>query len=124
MAKFGAPLRTLVEHAYTRWDRIGIAFSSTGLDLVGEEHVHDALDAMGPRELDEASIVLRELEWRMSELERALQIRSELFSPGDAQRVNDLIDDARQPMLLASMAALRRRRPARSAEACGAHAAG
>ena len=41
----------------------------------------------------------------MSELERALQIRSELFSPGDARRVNDLIDEARQPMLLASMAA-------------------
>jgi hypothetical protein len=56
-------------------------------------------------ELNEVGIVLRELEWRMRELERALQIRSELFSPVDAQRVNDLIQEARQPMLLASMAA-------------------
>ena len=51
------------------------------------------------------AVVLRELEWRMSELERTLQIRSELFSPVDTQRVNDLIQEARQPMLMASMAA-------------------
>ena len=41
----------------------------------------------------------------MSELERTLQIRSELFSPVDTQRVNDLIQEARHPMLMASMAA-------------------
>ena len=112
-------------HAFTRWDRIGIAFSSTGLDLVADERLHAVLGAMGASELDEVGIVLRELEWRMSELERALQIRSELFSPADAQRVNDLIDEARQPMLLASMAAARARavtcaqdvRPARASPA-------
>ncbi len=105
MPKFSASLRALIAHAFTRWDRIGIAFSSTGLDLVADERLHAVLGAMGPSELNEVSIVLRELEWRMSELERALQIRSELFSPADAGRVNDLIDDARQPMLLASMLA-------------------
>ncbi len=105
MAKFSAPLRALVAHAFTRWDRIGIAFSSTGLDLVADDRLHAVLEAMGPTELNEVSIVLRELEWRLSELERALQIRSELFSPVDAQRINELIDEARQPMLLASMAA-------------------
>jgi len=105
MAKFTTPLRALIAHAFTRWDRIGIAFSSTGLDLVADERLHAVLGAMGPSELNEVSIVLRELEWRISELERALQIRSELFSPVDARRVNDLIEEARQPMLLASMAA-------------------
>ena len=105
MAKFSAPLRALVAHAFTRWDRIGIAFSSTGLDLVADERLHAVLSAMSASELNEVSIVLRELEWRLGELERALQIRSELFSPDDARRINDLIDDARQPMLLASMAA-------------------
>ena len=103
--QYGTALRALVTHAYTRWDRIGIAFSSTGLDGVGDDRVHGALEAMGPRALDEASIVLRELEWRVSELERALLIRSEHFSPGDARVVNELIDDARQPMLVASMMA-------------------
>ncbi len=105
MAKFGAPLRALIAHAYTRWDRIGIALSSTGLDLVAEEHLHGVLSAMGASELNEVGIVVRELGWRVSELERALQIRSELFSPADAQRVQALIEEARQPMLLASMAA-------------------
>ena len=102
---FGAPLRALVAHAFTRWDRIGIALSSTGLDLVADDRLHAVLSAMAASELDEVGIVLRELEWRISELERALQIRSELFSPVDAKRINELIDEARQPMLLASMAA-------------------
>ena len=75
------------------------------LDLVCDDRLQAVLSAMSPSELDEVGIVLRELEWRMSELERALQIRSEQFSPGDARRVYDLIDEARQPMLLASMAA-------------------
>ena len=105
MARFNAPLRSLIAHAFARWDRIGIGFSSTGLDLVADERLHAVLSAMSASELNEVGIVLRELEWRMSELERALQIRSELFSPVDAQRINDLIQEARQPMLLASMAA-------------------
>ena len=105
MARFGAPLRSLIAHAFARWDRIGIAFSSTGLDLVADERLHAVLSAMSASELNEVGIVLRELEWRMSELERALQIRAELLSPLDAQRINDLIQEARQPMLLASMAA-------------------
>ena len=106
MAKFGAPMRALVSHAFTRWDRIGIAFSSTGLDLVANERLQEVLSAMSATELNEVSIVLRELEWRLSELERALQIRSELFNPGDARRVQQLIEDAREPMLLASMTAV------------------
>mgnify|MGYP001545118613 CR=1 FL=1 len=105
MARFSAPLRALVAHAFTRWDRIGIAFSSTGLDLVADERLHAVLSAMSASELNEVGIVLRELEWRVSELERALQIRSEQFNPADARRVHELIDDARHPMLLASMAA-------------------
>ena len=105
MAKYSAPLRALVAHAFTRWDRIGIALSSTGLDLVADDRLYEVLAAMDTNDLDEAGIVLRELEWRVGELERALQIRSEQFDPEDARCVNELIDDARQPMLLASMAA-------------------
>jgi hypothetical protein len=105
MARYSAPLRAVVAHAFTRWDRIGIALSSTGLDLVDDDSLYSVLEAMGPDDLDEVGIVLRELEWRVGELERALQIRSEQFDPDDARRVHELIDDARQPMLLASMAA-------------------
>ena len=105
MARYSAPLRALVAHAFTRWDRIGIALSSTGLDLVSEDRLYAVLGAMDRNDLDEVGIVLRELEWRVGELERALLIRSEQFNPDDARRINELIDDARQPMLLASMAA-------------------
>ena len=105
MDGFGAPLRALLAHAFARWDRIGIALSSTGLDLVADERLRAVLAAMPSSELDEVGIVLRELEWRVSELERTLQIRSELFSPADAQRVRELVEEARQPMLLAAMAA-------------------
>ena len=72
---------------------------------MADERLHAVLSAMGARELNEVSIVLRELEWRMGELERALRIRSAQFGPADARRINDLIEEARQPMLLASMAA-------------------
>jgi hypothetical protein len=105
MTGFAAPLRALVAHAFTRWDRIGIALSSTGLDLVADDRLREVLSAMSACELTEVGIVLRELEWRVSELERALQIRSELLGPDDAQHVQALIDEARQPMLLASMMA-------------------
>jgi hypothetical protein len=105
LLKFGAPLRSLLAHAFTRWERIGIAFSSTGLDLAAEDDLHRVLGAMSPSELTEAGIVLRELLWRLGELERQLMIRSELFSPADAKRMHDVIEQAMQPMLVASMAA-------------------
>ena len=113
MHKLTAPLRALIAHAFTRWDRIGIAFSSTGLDLVADDRLRSALEAMSLTERNEVSIVLRELEWRMSELERTLQIRSELFAPADARHVNDLIEESRQPSLVASMMAAASYRSAR-----------
>jgi len=97
IARFSAPMRALIAHALTRWDRIGIAFSSTGLDLVAEERLQAVLSSMTPSEINEVGIVLRELEWRISELERAMQIRSELFTPEDAARVQELIDEFHRP---------------------------
>jgi hypothetical protein len=105
LERFAAPLQSLLVHAFRRWERIHIAFSSTGLDLVADDRLHDALDGMSDAELAEAGLVLRELQWRIVELERQLMIRSELFSPQDAARVHDLIEQAKQPALLAGMAA-------------------
>src|SRR5262249_22796096 len=53
MARFGAPLRALLNHAFERWERIAIAFSSTGLDQGGE----GLLGAMDDQELAEVAIV-------------------------------------------------------------------
>ena len=93
MARFGAPLRSLLTHAFERWERIAIAFSSTGLDLGGPA----LLESMTGPELIEVGIVLRELQWRIRELERQLLIRSELLAPSDAQRVLQLIEQAKRP---------------------------
>lgn len=102
--RFGSALRTLVEHAFARWDRIAIAFSSTGLDLAADGDLHAALAVMSSGDRREVDIVLRELRWRIGELERQLQVRSELLAPTDAQRVQALVDQAQQPPAVAMAA--------------------
>jgi hypothetical protein len=97
LARFGFALRSLVEHAFSRWERIAIAFSSTGLDLAADGDLRAALAGMTPADRLEAGIVLRELQWRIGELERQLQVRSELFNPTDAERVRALIEQSQQP---------------------------
>jgi len=92
LPRMGAPLRSLLVHAFERWERIAIAFSSTGLDLGGER-----LHEMDATQLAEVGIVLRELRWRITELERQLPIRGEQLAPADARRVQELIDEARKP---------------------------
>ncbi len=105
MARFAEPLFSLVSHAFARLERIGIAFSSTGLDLCAENRLEATLAAMSGPELVEVGIVQRELQWRLNELERQLMIRSELFSPGEARRVKDYIDETKQSLVTAAMTA-------------------
>jgi hypothetical protein len=95
--RFGPALRTLAEHAFARWERIMIAFSSTGLDLVADGDLAAVLAGMTPADRMEVGIVLRELQWRIGELDRQLMIRGELFGPADAQYVQMLIERAPQP---------------------------
>jgi len=92
MPKASASLRGLLEHAVERCQRISLAFSSTGLD----SHKPDALSAQlveldGPVRL-EVSIVLRELQWRLRELQREVTMRSEQFSPAEAAVVKQFVE--------------------------------
>jgi hypothetical protein len=87
-----ASLRGLLEHAVERCQRISLAFSSTGLD----SHRPDELSAQ-LAELDsgvrlEVSIVLRELQWRLRELQREMTLRSEQFAPAETAVVKQFID--------------------------------
>ena len=87
-----APLKSLLEHAVERCQRISLAFSSTGLD----SHRPDELSAQ-LAELDrgvrlEVSIVLRELQWRLRELQREVTLRSEKFAPAETAVVQQFID--------------------------------
>lgn len=100
-----APLRALVSHAFARWERISIAFTSTGLDLIADGDLHTVLSAMSAADRVEVAVVLRELEWRLGELERQLTIRGEALDPPDARRLLELVERARQPPTVAMMAA-------------------
>lgn len=87
-----ASLKSLLEHAVERCQRISLAFSSTGLD----SHKPDALSAQ-LAELDanvqlEISIVLRELQWRLREVKREVTLRSAQLTPADAAVVQRLVE--------------------------------
>ena len=94
----GAAARGLLRHAFERWERVRIAFSSTGLDSCSEEQLRPLIETMSPRERVEVEVVLRELQWRLDELERQLTLRSEHLAPADAKRVVELIAGIRQPV--------------------------
>jgi hypothetical protein len=84
-------VRDVLTHVLERFERIRVAFSSTGLDGLAGNDLLKHLEAMTPAEQLETSLVLRELQWRMRELERQATIRSEGFSPQDAGHVRKLL---------------------------------
>jgi HD-GYP domain-containing protein (c-di-GMP phosphodiesterase class II) len=87
----GEGLRSLLAHALERGERIRVAFSSTGLDTHAAAELKTQLEALDARVRREIGIVLRELQWRMGELERQTTIRSEQLSVAEAGRVEELI---------------------------------
>jgi hypothetical protein len=89
-----AALRALLANGFQRWERIGVALSSTGLDTCPDPELEPTLSAMTDAERMEVSIVARELYWRMTELERQMVIRSEDLEPAEARRVRAFIDQA------------------------------
>jgi HD-GYP domain-containing protein (c-di-GMP phosphodiesterase class II) len=92
MSKASPALKALLEHAIARMHRIHLAFSSTGLDAANARRVVQQLTLPGPDGVQtEASIVLRELEWRMKELERESLMRVQMVAPQDAEVVRRLI---------------------------------
>jgi hypothetical protein len=92
LPRLAKPLRDLLTHVLDRFERIRVAFSSTGLDSLAGTDAQQQLEAMDTAEQLEMSIVLRELQWRMRELERQATVRSENFSPADAQQVRKLLE--------------------------------
>lgn len=79
-------LRALLAHAVERTERLGVAYASTGLDssvLPREER----LQVLRADEQGEMPLVVRELQWRVRELERLMLVRSEALPPAEASRV-------------------------------------
>jgi len=92
--RLGKVAGALLTHGFERWDRIGIALSSTGLDLGGRALIAQ----LGDPELREVDFVRRELTWRITELGRQLLMRADDFTPSDLQPIQALIDAGRRPV--------------------------
>lgn len=85
-------LQALLDHATERCHRIGLAFSSTGLDSHAPEEFLAKLEHMDSGIQLEVGIVLREVRWRVGELGREVTLRAERFSPAEAGCVRKHID--------------------------------
>jgi hypothetical protein len=88
-------LKALLTHAVERCNRIGLAFSSTGLDTHSPEEFLAQLQAMDHDIQLEVAIVLREVQWRMGELAREVSLRAERFSAAEAECVRKYVDMAK-----------------------------
>ena len=87
-----SPLRGLLQHALDRCHRISMAFSSTGLDSHRPDELGAQLADLDAGVRLEVSIVLRELQWRLRELQREMTLRSEQLTPGENAVVRQFID--------------------------------
>ena len=80
----GPQIRQVIEHGVLRLQRIQVAFSSTGLDAHSPGEVLSQLKSLGDAgTYQEVLIVLRELEWRLNEIERESLMRTSLVSPSE-----------------------------------------
>jgi hypothetical protein len=92
MSKASPALKALMEHAVERMYRIHLAFSSTGLDAANARQMMQDATLPGPDGAQtEAGVVVRELEWRMKELEREALMRVQMVAPQEAAVVHRLI---------------------------------
>lgn len=86
-------MKPIIAQGIDRLRSIQIAFSSTGMDtsdpdrlLFGEEHAADADFHL------ELTTVLREIEWRLRELERESVQRASLMAPQEAPLIRQIIE--------------------------------
>ena len=88
----GPQIRQVIEHGVLRMQRIQVAFSSTGLDAHSPGEVLSQLKSLGDAgTYQEVLIVLRELEWRLNEIERESLMRTSLVSPGEMPAIQRLV---------------------------------
>jgi hypothetical protein len=89
----GPRIGEIITQGMVRLQRIQVAFSSTGLDAHAPGEV--LLQLRGGADAgthQEVLIVLRELEWRLKELERESLMRASLLAPGEAPAVQQLVE--------------------------------
>jgi hypothetical protein len=90
-----AALGDLVALAVERCERIRVALSSTGLDALSPTVLTEELLSMAPAARLEMGIVVRELRWRMAELERQATIRAERLGSAEAAKMGAYVNLAK-----------------------------
>ena len=88
-------LGDLVALAVERCERIRVALSSTGLDALPPTVLTEELLSMAPAARLEMGIVVRELRWRMAELERQATIRAERLGSAEAAKMGAYVNLAK-----------------------------
>ncbi len=88
-------LKDLLTHVFERCQRIHLAFTSTGLDSQASDELYECLAAMEPRLHSEMAIVLREIEWRLREVERETLQRAARLTSSEATLVAQLISQSK-----------------------------
>jgi hypothetical protein len=94
----GSGASALLATNHERMERIERSFVSSGLS--GEEPlvVFDRLNALGDAELlVELGAIVREISWRLRELERDTLLRANALAPADEQIVKAMIDRLKRP---------------------------
>jgi response regulator RpfG family c-di-GMP phosphodiesterase len=93
-----AMFKSLLQQATQRLNAITRAFSSTGLDAHDPEMLLHRLRTLGDDNVHrEFTLVLKEIAWRLKELERELRLRVQMLAPDDTVLLARLIDAVKHP---------------------------
>lgn len=95
------PFKALAHQAFVRFESIQKALASTGLDPQAPQDLRAYLhqeDLQGNPALHvELLLILREINWRLRELEREMTVRVERTAPADLDRLARVVDHIRGP---------------------------
>lgn len=83
LSRASQPFQSLITSANDRFDRIQRAWSSTGLDAHPPHLLPDLDFAEDPEVGVEVAMILKEIVWRLRELERELRVRVQNTAPAD-----------------------------------------
>lgn len=87
-----APLRRVIEGGLQRFERVQTAFASTGLAREEPQELLRELAAAGDMGMWlEVTSIVRELGWRMREIERTSLLRAGLLSSADLQVMQEVV---------------------------------
>ena len=104
-AKHSTALTELMGKVQERQKRLSQTLSSAGLNLGSNVPMHDYLGPMDAPVRYEISVVLRELEWRVRELNRELLWRSERLEAAERQLLCKAVAEHLEPALNGTAAA-------------------